>query len=101
MKIKKNDQVKILAGKDRGKSGKVLRVLSAENKIIIEGLNIVKKHVKARKEGESGQRIEIPGKLNISNAMLVCPKCGKATRIGYKIVGENKMRICKQCKAEL
>jgi large subunit ribosomal protein L24 len=101
MKIKKNDQVKILAGKDRGKTGKVLRVLSAENKIIIEGLNIVKKHVKARKEGESGQRIEIPGKLNISNAMLVCPKCGKATRIEYKITEKNKLRICKQCKAEL
>jgi large subunit ribosomal protein L24 len=101
MKIKKNDQVKILAGKDRGKTGKVLRVLSAEEKIIIEGLNIVKKHVKARKEGESGQRIEIPGKLNISNAMLVCPKCGKATRVGYKIAGKNKLRICKQCKAEV
>lgn len=101
MKIKKNDQVKILAGKDRGKTGKVLRVLSAEEKVIVEGLNIVKKHVKARKEGESGQRIEIPGKLNISNVMLVCPKCGKATRVGYKIAGENKLRACKQCKAEL
>jgi len=101
MKIKKNDQVKILAGKDRGKSGKVLRVFSGEDKVIVEGLNIVKKHVKARKEGESGQRIEIPGKLNISNVMLVCPKCGKATRIEYKIAGKDKLRVCKQCKAEL
>ena len=65
MKIKKNDQVKILAGKDRGKTGKVLRVLSAESKVIVEGVNIVKKHVKPRKEGEKGQRIELPGKANI------------------------------------
>ncbi|KKR21711.1 MAG: Ribosomal protein L24 [Candidatus Moranbacteria bacterium GW2011_GWA2_39_41] len=101
MKIKKNDQVKILAGKDRGKTGKVLRVLATEDKIIVEGLNIVKKHVKARKEGESGQRIEIPGKINVSNTMLVCPKCGKATRIGYKVTGKDKMRVCKQCKAEV
>ena len=101
MKIKKNDQVKILAGKDRGKTGKVLRVLSAEDKVIVEGVNIVKKHVKPRKEGEKGQRIELPGKANISNVMLICPKCGKPTRIGYKITDKNKFRICKQCKAEL
>ncbi|MDP1834132.1 MAG: 50S ribosomal protein L24 [Candidatus Moranbacteria bacterium] len=101
MKIKKNDQVKILAGKDRGKTGKVLRVISAENKIVVEGVNIVKKHVKPRKEGESGQRIEIPGKADISNVMLVCPKCGKPTRVGYGVTEKNKFRICKQCKAEL
>ncbi|MFA7208945.1 MAG: 50S ribosomal protein L24 [Parcubacteria group bacterium] len=101
MKIKKNDQVKILAGKDRGKTGKVLRVISAENKIVVEGVNIVKKHVKPRKEGERGQRIEIPGKADISNVMLVCPKCGKPTRVGYSVTEKNKFRICKQCKAEL
>jgi len=101
MKIKKNDQVKILAGKDRGKTGKVLRVLTEEGKVIVEGVNIVKKHVKPRKEGEKGQRIELPGKANISNVMLVCPKCGKPTRVGYKIADKNKFRICKQCKAEL
>lgn len=101
MKIKKNDQVNILAGKDRGKKGKVLRVLSAENKVIVEGLNIVKKHVRPRKEGEKGQRVEIPGKIDLSNVMLVCPKCGKATRIEYKITEKNKFRVCKKCKAEL
>jgi large subunit ribosomal protein L24 len=101
MKIKKNDQVKILAGKDRGKTGKVLRVLSAENKVVVEGLNIVKKHVKPRKEGENGQRIEIPGKADISNVMLICTKCGKPTRVGYSVTEKSKFRICKQCKAEL
>jgi large subunit ribosomal protein L24 len=101
MKIKKNDQVKILAGKDRGKTGKVLRVLSLEEKVVVEGINIVKKHVRPRKEGEKGQRVEVPGKVNLSNVMLVCPKCGKAARIEYKVTEKDKFRMCKKCKAEL
>ena len=101
MKIKKNDQVKILVGKDRGKTGKVLRVIAAENKVVVEGVNIVKKHMKPRKEGEVGQRVEIPGKASISNVMLICSKCGKPTRVGYSVTDKNKFRICKQCKAEL
>jgi large subunit ribosomal protein L24 len=101
MKIHKNDQIKISVGKNKGKTGKVLRVFPDENKIIVEGLNLIKKHVKARREGEKGQRIEIPGKMNISNAMLVCPKCGKPTRIGYKDIEGKKMRICKKCGAEI
>jgi large subunit ribosomal protein L24 len=100
-KIKKNDQIKISAGKNKGKTGKVLRVFPDENKIIVEGLNLIKKHVKARREGEKGQRIEIPGKINISNAMLVCPKCGKPTRVGHKDIEGKKMRICKKCGAEI
>ena len=101
MKIKKNDQIKISAGKNKGKSGKVLRVFPVENKIIVEGLNLIKKHVRPRREGEKGQRIEIPGKMNVSNAMLVCPKCGKTTRIGHKNIGEKKVRVCKKCSAEI
>lgn len=101
MKIKKNDQVKIIAGKDKGKSGKVLRVLAEENKVIVEGANIIKKHVKPRKEGEKGQRVELPGKTNISNVMLVCPKCGKDSRVEYKVTEKDKFRVCKKCKAEL
>lgn len=88
-------------GKDRGKTGKVLRVFNEEEKITVEGLNIVKKHARPRKEGEKGQRIEIPGKLNISNIMLVCPKCGKATRVGYKKSKVGKLRICKKCQSEI
>jgi large subunit ribosomal protein L24 len=100
-KIRKGDQVKIIMGKDRGKTGKVLRVFNEEEKITVEGLNIVKKHARPRKEGEKGQRIEIPGKLNISNIMLVCPKCGKATRVGYKKSDAGKLRICKKCQSEI
>lgn len=101
MKIKKNDQVNILAGKDKGKSGKVLRVFLSENKLVVEGVNMIKKHVRPRKEGEKGQRVEVPAKMNISNVMLVCQKCNKATRVGYKVAGKNKLRVCKKCKAEL
>jgi len=101
MKIKKGDQVKIKAGKDRGKTGKVLRVFVSEGKVTVEGIQIVKKHSRPRKEGEKGQRIEIPGKINVSNVMLVCPKCGKASRVGYKITESGKLRKCMQCQSEI
>jgi large subunit ribosomal protein L24 len=101
MKIKKNDLVKMLAGKDSGKTGKVLRVYPAEKKVVVDGLNMLKKHNKPRKEGEKGQRVEIPRKIDISNAMIVCPKCGKPSRIAYKTEGEKKVRVCKKCQAEI
>ncbi len=101
MKIRKNDQIKIIAGKDRGKSGKVLKVFAAEGKILVEGLNLIKKHVRPRKEGEKGQRIEIPARINSSNALVVCPKCGKATRVSHKKSGDNKMRACRKCGSDI
>ena len=101
MKIRKNDQVQITTGKDRGKRGKVLSVIVPKGKIVVEGLNIVKKHRRPRKEGEKGQRVEIPAPLNVSNVMLICSHCGKLTRVGYKIENEKKFRICKQCKSEI
>ena len=97
MKIKKGDQVKIMAGKDSGKTGKVLRVFAPVEKVIVEGLNMVKKHIRPRKEGEKGQRLELPAKMNVSNVMLVCPKCGKTTRVGYKKEGDKNERVCKKC----
>jgi large subunit ribosomal protein L24 len=101
MKIKKNDTIKILTGKDAGKTGKVLRAYPTENKIIAEGLNLIKKHKRPRREGEKGQRVELPRKFSVSNVMLVCPKCGKTTRVGYKKEGEKKVRICKKCEGEI
>jgi large subunit ribosomal protein L24 len=101
MKIKKNDQIQIIAGKDRGKRGKVLRTIPKLNKIVVEGLNVIKKHNKAKKSGEKGQRIEIPAPLSVSNVMLICPNCSKITRIEYKVEGDNKSRICKKCKAQI
>jgi len=101
MKIRKGDNVKILSGKDRGKMGKVLRVIPKEGKVLVEGLNLVKKHVKPKKQGEKGQRVSIPAPVDASNAMLVCPKCSKPSRIGYKLIGEKKHRVCKKCSKEL
>jgi len=101
MKIKKGDQVEIISGKDRGKRGKVLRALPEIMKITVEKINIAKKHVRPKKESEKGQRIEIPVPVDVSNAMLICPKCGKLTRVGHKIEKKNKFRICKKCGSEL
>jgi large subunit ribosomal protein L24 len=101
MRIKKGDIIKMLSGKDKGKTGKVLRVFLEEKKITAEGLNIIKKHTRPRKEGEKGQRVELPRKVSVSNAQLVCPKCSKTARIGYKKIGESKSRFCKRCKADI
>jgi len=105
MKIKKGDKVRILAGKDKGKEGKVLQIFADKNKASIEGLNLLIKHLRPNKQGEKGQRIEFPAPLSISNLGLICLQCGKVTRVGYKFVKETaegkkitkKERICKKC----
>lgn len=101
MKIKKNDLIKMLAGKDSGKTGKVLKTHPSEEKVTVEGLNLIKKHNRPRREGEKGQRVELPRKVDISNVMLVCPKCAKPARVGYRTEGEKKVRFCKRCQAEI
>lgn len=99
MKIKKGDKVKVLAGKDRGKTGKVLQVLVAEQRASVEGINVTFKNMRSRKQGESGQRIQFPAPLTISNLGLICPKCGKVTRVGSLVNDDGtKHRICKKCK---
>lgn len=98
MKIRKDDTVKIIVGKDRGKSGKVLKSLPKKNKILIEGLNLYKKHIKPRRQGEKGQMVLVPRPIDVSNAMLICPSCKKSTRISYQIEGDAKRRYCKKCK---
>jgi large subunit ribosomal protein L24 len=99
MKIKKGDNVKIISGKDRGKTGKVMRSIPAEQAIVVEGLNMVTKHIRAT-ANRKGQRIKLPAALDVSNVQLVCPKCGKSTRVGYKVMEDKKMRICRKCNAE-
>lgn len=97
--MKKGDKVKILAGKDRGKEGKVLAVLPEKGRLTVEGLNLVVKHMRPRRGGEKGQRIQFPASMNASNVLVVCPKCSKPARIGYKILeNKKKVRLCKQCK---
>lgn len=99
MKIKKNDIVKIITGKDKGKEGKVIAVNYKKNKATIDGLNLYKKHVRPKRRGEKGQIISTPRPVVASNLMLVCGSCRKATRISYKMEGGNKQRVCKKCKA--
>ena len=99
MNIKKGDKVVILKGRDKGKSGKVLKVSTLQGKIIVEGLNIVKKNVKARKQGEKGQIISTSAPMTVSKVMLICSACSKPSRVGYRITGDKKERICKKCKA--
>jgi large subunit ribosomal protein L24 len=98
--IKKDDTVVILSGKDMGKQGKVLQTAPKEQKVIIEGINMVTKHVKPRRAGQPGGIIKAEGALYASKVMLVCPSCNKPTRIAHKILADGtKMRACKKCKA--
>jgi len=100
VKIKKGDQVLIISGKDRGKKGKVLKVLPKERRVVVEGVNLRKKHQKPKKTGEKGQVLTLPGPIDISNVKIICSKCGKTTRIGYEMMGDKKIRICKKCGQE-
>ena len=101
MKVKKGDSVLIIAGKDKGRTGKIMKSLPKELKVLIEGINLKKKHVRPKREGEKGQVVQIPAAMDISNIKLICPKCGKATRVGYSIEKDVKKRICKKCKQEI
>ena len=99
MKIKTNDQVKMISGKDKNKTAKVIQVFPADQKVVVEGLNIIKKHLRAQKQGEKGQVIELAGPVAVSKVMLLCPKCQKAIRVGYQKNGDKKVRFCRACKA--
>lgn len=101
MLIKKGDMVKIISGKDRGKSGKVISVLPKEGKITVDGINIKKRHLRPRKQGQKGQIAQISAPIQVSNSMLVCSACDKPTRIGKKTTGGKKVRVCKKCGVEI
>ena len=103
MKIKKGDKVKITKGKDRGKKGKVIQVLPTERKVVVEGLNLLVKHVRPRKQGEKGQRVQFNVPFPVSKIMFICPKCNKPTRVGFKYLTtpdkkKKKVRRCKKCQ---
>lgn len=101
MKVKKNDTVLVITGKDAGKTAKVLVALPNENKVIVDGINVQKKHKKARNAQEVSSIQNQSGPVDASNVMVVCPVCNKATRVSYKIEGDKKVRICKKCNAIL
>ena len=96
-KIRKDDTVEVIAGKDKGKRGTVVRVLSKKDAVIVSGVNIVKKAMKKRSQQDQGGIAEIEAPLNISNVGIVCKKCGRPVKIGYKIDGDKKVRVCRKC----
>ena len=101
MKIRKGDTVKVLSGNDKGKTGEVLEIIPKTQKIIVKGVNIRKKSVKPRRQGEEGGIIPSEGSIHSSKVALVCPKCGKATRIGYIVENGGKVRVCKKCNSKI
>lgn len=101
MKIKKGDTVKIISGKNRGKTGKITHVFPKENKIVVEGVNIRKRHARPKKQGQKGQIIQRSMPIDVSNAVLICSRCSKPTRVGSRVVAAKKIRICKKCSGEI
>ena len=101
MRIKKGDNVQVLSGNDKGKTGEFLEVMPKADKIVVKGVNIRKKHVKARRQGEESGIISVECAIPTSKVNVVCPKCGKTTKVGYSIEKEEKVRVCKKCGAKL
>ena len=101
MKIKKGDKVQVLSGNDKGKTGEVLEVIPKESKVVVKGVNVRKRHVKPRKQGEEGGIVASEVAIDSAKVNVVCPKCGKATRVGYKLENDKKVRICRKCGANL
>ena len=101
MRIKKGDNVIMLSGKDRAKKGKVLAVFPENNRATVEGLNLIKKAVRARQQGQKGQIIHKERAVSLSGIGMICGSCNKITLVGYRVEGDNKVRICKKCKAEI
>lgn len=101
LKIKEGDQVEVFAGRNRKKQGKIIKVIPAKERVVIEGVNLRKKHVRPKRADRKGETVEIPAPLPVANVRLICPSCSKPTRIGYKVEGKNKTRICKKCQSKI
>jgi large subunit ribosomal protein L24 len=101
MKIKKSDNVIVIAGKDKGKKGKVLKTLALKEKVVVEGVNIKKKHMRPRKSGQKGQIVDVAAPIHVSNVALIDPKTNKPTRVGMKIIAGKKIRVSKKSGVEV
>ena len=97
--IRRNDTVMVMAGRDSGKRGRVLKVLPEKNRVIVEGVNVIKRHTRPNPQRNiKGGIVERESALHASNVQLVCPECGKATRVGHDVRGDRKVRICRKCE---
>ena len=101
MRIRKGDKVKVIYGKDRGREGVVERVYPKRNRVLIPGINIFKKHIKKNEKMPQGGTVEVPHPLEVAKIILVCPRCGKTTRISFVIEKGKKFRVCKKCKSRI
>jgi large subunit ribosomal protein L24 len=101
MKLRKGDKVKVITGKDKGRQGMVEKVYANSGKVTIPGVNIYKKHIKKNEKMPQGGVVEIPRPIVVGKLMLICPKCGKATRTGYELKNKKKNRICKKCHSTI
>jgi len=101
MKIRKSDLVLVTSGDERLKKGKVLEVLPKEGKVLVEGVNFVKKHMRPKRAGEKGQIVQIAKPISTSKVKLICPKCNAASRVGYSVSDKKKARVCKKCGQEI
>ena len=99
--IKKGDNVVVIAGKDKNKTGNVVSANPSDNTVVVSGVNMISKHQKPRKAGEKGGIMKREGKIDSSNVQILCPACGKATRVAHKLDGDNKVRVCKKCGESL
>ena len=99
LKVKRGDVVKVLRGKDRGKTGAVMKVFPARGRVIVEGVQLVTKHTRARRQGEKAQRVQVPASIPVANVQLVCKKCSRATRTKRLVQDNKKMRVCTHCQA--
>ena len=101
MHVKTKDTVIVITGKDKGKEGKVLSAMPKEGKVIVEGVSVASRHMKPRKQGEEGGIVKMETPIYVSKVMVVCPKCGKPTRVAHKLEGGKSVRVCKKCGATL
>ncbi len=101
MKIKKGDKVRVVAGKDEGREAVVEKVYEKSGKVLLPKINIYKKHIKKNEKMPQGGVVEVPRPLAAAKVMLICPKCGKVTRVGYTVDKNGKFRICRKCKSKI
>lgn len=101
MFVRKDDKVVVLSGRDKGKEGKVLAAMPKDGKLIVEGVNVASKHMKPKRQGEQGGIIKVETPIYASKVMVVCPKCGKPTRVAHKLEGGKNVRVCKKCGGAL
>jgi large subunit ribosomal protein L24 len=101
IKFKKGDEVKVMSGKDKGKTGKIEKIFIKEDKVLVGGVNQYKRHLKARSQSQPSEIITLTKPLRVSVVSLICPRCQKVTRVGFKLEKDAKIRICKKCKSQI